>query len=164
MKGCNKFMGKRDIPAGLKELQMAKRVETANKVQEAIDDIQNDGGVVTKKRLIELTGLSNSTFSKDHVLKVLKVNKVCQFKISKKKEIDHKIVVTDQLYRKIEKLEQEKNLLQSKIQDKDIVIDKIKKDYQTLNENYMLILGKIHLLMKNIDMHDIDIGIDLDDL
>ncbi|WP_210470334.1 DUF6262 family protein [Sporosarcina sp. 6E9] len=157
-------MKKRDIPAGLKELQMAKRAETANKVQEAIDDIQNDGGVVTKKRLIELTGLSNSTFSKDHVLKVLKVNKVCQFKVSKKKEIDHKIVVTDQLYRKIEKLEQEKNLLQSKIQDKDIAIDKIKKDYQTLNENYMLILGKIHLLMKKIEMLDIDLGIDLDNL
>ncbi|MBO1911502.1 hypothetical protein J4G37_42780, partial [Microvirga sp. 3-52] len=101
---------------------------------------------------------------KDHVLKVLKVNKVCQFKVSKKKEIDHKIVVTDQLYRKIEKLEQEKNLLQSKIQDKDIAIDKIKKDYQTLNENYMLILGKIHLLMKKIEMLDIDLGIDLDNL
>ncbi|MED0666065.1 DUF6262 family protein [Bacillus badius] len=157
-------MGKRDIPTSLKELQMAKRVETANKVQEAIEDIQNDNGIVTKKKLIELTGLSNSTFSKEHVLEVLKANKVCQFKVAKKKETANKIVVTDQLYRKIEKLEQEKILLQSKLQDKDIAIDKIKKDYEILNENYMLILGKIHLLMKKIEMLDIDVGIDLDNL
>lgn len=157
-------MGKRDIPDSLKRLQMAKRVETTNKVQAAIDDIQNDDGIVTKKRLIELTGLSNSTFSKAHVLEVLKANKVCQFKVNKKKETDNKIVVTDHLYKKIEKLEQEKRLLQSKIQDKDIAIDKIKKDYQTLDENYKLILGKIHLLMKKIEMLDIDVGIDLDNL
>lgn len=155
-------MGRRDIPVNLKELQKAKRIATINKIQEAIDDIKHDGGVVTKKRLIDLTNLSSATFSKSHVLEVLKANEVCQFKNTIKKEGNIKEEHIEQLAKKIKKLEREKNLLMSKLQDKDIAINKYKVDYHNLNENYMLILGKLHSLMKKIEILDIDIGLDLE--
>lgn len=154
----------RDIPKSLKDLQSSKRLTTVKKVQDAINDITEDGGVVTKKRLIELTGLSNSTFSKPHVISVLKANEVCQFKKSKIKETAAENLVISRLYKEIEQLQNDKQLLQAKLQDKDIAITKIKKEHQELGDNYAMILGKIHLLMKRIEILDIDIGIDLDDL
>lgn len=65
-------MGKRDISVNLKELQSIKRKETLSKIQKAINEIQEDNDVVTKKKLLEITGLSSATFSKPHVLALLK--------------------------------------------------------------------------------------------
>ncbi|MGK5651979.1 DUF6262 family protein [Brevibacillus formosus] len=158
------MMKKRGIPTKLKERQQSKRLETIKKIQEAIDDIKQDGSVVTKKRLMELTGLSNSTFSKDHVIEVLRINKVCQFKNSKRIDVNSASNEIEQLQKVIEKLEKEKILLKSRLQDKEIVIEKLKKDYQELSQNYSLILGKIHLIMKKVDIHGVDIGIDFDNL
>lgn len=157
-------MVKREIPNTLKEKQEQNRLETINKVQEAIDDIKQDGGIVTRKLLLEKTGLSNSTFSKPHVKDVLEANRVCQFATKKKVLSVAKEDVTKNLYKEIEKLKRENNILASKLQDKEIKAKSYKQDYVELSNNYAMLLSKLHLVMKKVDEYGIDIGIDFDNL
>ena len=157
-------MAKREIPNTLKEKQEKNRMETINKVQEAIDDIKQDGGIVTRKLLLEKTGLSNSTFSKPHVKDVLEANRVCQFATKKKVLSTSKEDVTKNLYKEIEKLKRENNILTSKLQDKEIKAKAYKQDYVNLSNDYAMLLSKLHLVMKKVDEYGIDIGIDFDNL
>lgn len=157
-------MSAKNIPENLKEKQEKQKLDTINKIQNSIDIIQEEGGIVTKKKLIEMTGLSNATFSKPHVKDVLKANKVCQFKNTKQVIKNNDKALTEQLYLKISKLERENNLLNSKLQDKEIIISKIKNDYEELKKDYEVILGKIHFILRKIDERDISLGIDLDNL
>jgi len=157
-------MKTKPLPLPLQDKQEEQRLNTKKKIQDGIDIITEEGGVVTKKKLIAITGLSNATFSKKHAKEVLEVNKVCQFKNKKQVIKNNDNVLSDQLYFKISKLEKEKNLLNSKLQDKEIALSKFKEDYKKLKDNYNLILGKIHLIFRKIDERQIDIGIDLDDL
>lgn len=138
---------------------------TVKKVEDAIDDIKKDGGIVTKKKLIALTELSNSTFSKPHVVAVLKEKKVCQFKPKREKENENKEEqIIKELYKKIQKLENENRMLKSKLQDKEITVTNLNEKYGELDEKYMIILGKLHMVLKKIDTLGIDIGLDLDNL
>lgn len=157
-------MSQKNIPLKLKEKQEQAKLKTLNIIQDAINDIKEDGGIVTKKRLIELTGLSSATFSKPHVKELLKVNAVCQFKNRKELEQDSDNIIIDQLYKTIDKLKNENNLLLTKLNNKDITISKLKKDYSELQENYERILGKIHIIITKIDERGIDIGIDFNNL
>lgn len=157
-------MRKKGIPNALKDKQEEQKCITKRKVQEAIDIILKEEGVVTKKKLLELTGLSPATFSKPHVKEVLKINKVCQFKTKNTIKKSHDEMVAEQLYLKITKLEKEKNMLLSKLQDKEIIVLKYKSQYNELEENYNIILGKIHIIMRKLDENCIDIGIDFDNL
>lgn len=70
-------MSKRCLPEQLKLQQEQRRAATLEAIQNAIALIKEEGGIVTKKKLIEITGLSNSTFSKQHVKELLEINKVC---------------------------------------------------------------------------------------
>lgn len=157
-------MVKREIPNTLKEKQEKNRLETINKVQEAIDDIKQDGGIVTRKLLLEKTGLSNSTFSKPHVKDVLQANRVCQFATKKKMLSTSKEDITKNLYKEIEKLKRENKILTSKLQDKEIKANAYKQDYTDLSNDYAMLLSKLHLVMKKVDEYGIDIGIDFDNL
>ena len=153
-------MKKRDIPKTLKQLQSIKREETINKIQNAIDQIKDDGGIVTKKKLYEITGFSSSTFSKEHVKQLLKQNQVCQYKKSKQIETEKRDTQIEQLFKQIEKIERERNLLKSKLQDKEIALSKLEKSYNELEDSYRIILGKLHLIMKKLDILGIDMDID----
>ncbi len=157
-------MAKREIPNTLKEKQEKNRIETITKVQNAIDDIKQDGGIVTRKLLLEKTGLSNSTFSKSHVKDVLEANRVCQFATKKKVLNVTKEDVTKNLYKEIDKLKRENNILTSKLQDKEIKAKSYKQDYIDLSNDYAMLLNKLHLVMKKVDEYGIDIGIDFDNL
>lgn len=157
-------MQKRDIPDALKDKQEEIKLQTINKVQEAIDDIKQDGGIVTRSLLVEKTGLSNSTFSKAHIKNVLKINGVCQFASKKKILKNTKEDSIQNLYKEIEKLKRENNKLKSMLQDKDIRINTYKQDYIELSDDYAMILNKLHLIMKKVDEYNLDIGIDFDNL
>ncbi|MFJ7185582.1 hypothetical protein [Lysinibacillus xylanilyticus] len=157
-------MGRRDISTNLKKLQDAKRQETLEKIQHAIDEILEDDDIVTKKKLLELTGLSSATFSKPHVLDLLKKNKVCQFRETVKYEKSNDTSEVEQLQKLIINLEKKNALLMSKLQDKDIKISLLREKNEKLENDYSMILGKLHLILKRIDMLDIDIGIDLDEI
>ena len=66
-------MTKRDIPENLKRKQEERRKETIDRIDKAIDTILSENGIVTKKKLIDITGFSNATFSKEHVKELLKL-------------------------------------------------------------------------------------------
>lgn len=157
-------MTKRNIPDTLKDIQEKNRLDTIEKVQYAIDDIKQDGGIVTRKLLIEKTGLSNSTFSKPHVKQVLEVNEVCQFANKKKVSRNIKEDTTKNLYKEIEKLKRENNILTSKLQDKEIKAQGYKQEYIDLSNDYSMLLNKLHMIMRKVDEYGIDIGIDFDNL
>lgn len=56
-----------------------KQKNTLILIQDAINTINEDNRIVTKKELMELTGLSSGTFSKDYIKELLKENCVCQY-------------------------------------------------------------------------------------
>ena len=60
--------------------QELMRKNTLSVIQNAIDELNILHEEVTKSKLMEMTGLSSATFSKEHVKALLKENKVCQFK------------------------------------------------------------------------------------
>lgn len=150
-------MSKRDIPSKLKEKQLAKRNETLEKIQSCIYEIKEFNGVVTKKKLIEMTGYSASTFSKEHVKELLKKNKVCQFKdVDKivdpnkrsKKAIQQLENLNIKLNKKVVKLE-------SELLKKDERIYTLENELEDLKRKYSLILGKNHTLNRKAELKGI---------
>jgi len=105
-----------------------RRVETQTIVEKAINDLKAEGFLVTTKLLIERTGLSRSTFSKDHVLEVLKRNKVCRFKNTKTvNDMDAKNYIL-RMEKENEKLKHEINKIQSDLDTqirKNLKLEKI---------------------------------------
>lgn len=148
----------RKLPENLINRQNEIRQETLNKIQNAIDEIKAEGGLVTTKKLIERTGLSRSTFSKNHVKELLRMNRVCQFRdrqviIEDKcsiKTIENLQNELDKAYKKITKLTQELEKEKEKF-------SKLKFDYNDLHENYQLLLGKWHVLLKKAKIRGINI-------
>lgn len=152
-------MSKRDIPSKLKEKQLEKRKETLEKIQSCIDEIKEFNGVVTKKKLIEMTGYSASTFSKDHVKELLKKNKVCQFKdvdkiidpsTRSKKAIQQLENLNIKLTKKVVKLENE-------LLKKDERIYTLENELEDLKRKYSLILGKNHTLNRKAELKGIEL-------
>ena len=66
---------KRTPSDNMQAMYAAKRNETINKISSAIQEIEDDNRIVTKKELISLTGLSSGTFSKPYVLELLKIKR-----------------------------------------------------------------------------------------
>lgn len=148
----------RKLPENLINKQNQTKKNTLDKIQNAIDEIKAEGALVSTKKLIERTGLARSTFSKIHVKELLKENRVCQFKdrqVIAEEKYGAKAIETlqselDKAYKKINKLTQELEKEKSKV-------TKLKFDNNQLNENYQLLLGKWHVLLKKAKIKGIDI-------
>lgn len=146
----------RVLPQKLKEKQKEAKEKTIRLVQETIDDLQAEGVIVTRKLLIERTGLSNSVFSKGHVKQVLEKNRVCQFAIKRKltksclnstKDLELELA---KAYKKIEKLEMI-------LTDKSNVINKWKAAYYEMKEKNEILRGQLHILVQKAKMRGLDI-------
>lgn len=162
-------MNNKGIPNGLKESIELRKKDTIDKVQQAISEIQEDSGIVTKSKLIAMTKLSSSTFSTTHVKRVLEINKVCQY-------ANRRIITQDNQEKKVEVLSNEVNslykeisILKSTIQDKDIIITrsenkitKINQELKVSRENYELLLGKLHLILQELDKKNVIINTGFD--
>lgn len=150
-------MARRDIPDALKKQQELKRQETLNKIKDAIEEIQFEDGIVTKKKLIELTGLSNSTFSKPHVKKLLKERKVCQYRETMVVQ-EHKWKNdNDSLNKKIDKLKRENIKLKNDIVSKEIKINMLEEELKEKEDNYRRLLGRVHQLTRIAEANGIDL-------
>ncbi len=150
-------MARRDIPDALKKQQELKRQETLNKIKDAIEEIQFEDGIVTKKKLIELTGLSNSTFSKPHVKKLLKERKVCQYRETMVVQ-EHKWKNdNDSLNKKIDKLKRENIKLKNDIVSKEIKINMLEEELKEKEDKYRRLLGRVHQLTRIAEANGIDL-------
>lgn len=144
-------MNNRGLPDNLKKFQDEKRQATLLKIQEAINELRDDGAEVTKKKLIEMTGYSASTFSKQHVKAVLEQNKVCQYK----ETLKIKPVKADpagQYEKRLERANAEINRLKEIIVVKDIKISQLEKAYAEKEENYQILLGQVHQITRKAEL------------
>lgn len=149
----------------MKKMYFEKKQNTLRKIQDAIDEIQEDNCIVTKKELMSITGISSGTFSQDYVKELLKKNKVCQFRVTT-------TISTSQNKKKLEEetilaLTKENQKLISKMQDFEIVLEqnnnkynKLKDEYSKLESDYRLLKGKYQQLLEYLDA----LGANLDNL
>lgn len=143
---------------GMKKMYADKRKNTTEKIQNAIDLIQDEGRIVTKKELMQLTGISSGTFSQDYVKEILKINKVCQYKETSKITSNKEEKLATVKDRSIESLQKKIASYESKMQNKDILISKQEKEIEKLQNalkdktnSYELLVGKFQQLMEAYD-------------
>ena len=149
-------MSEREIPDSLKKLQDEKRSQTLFKIQEVIDELKNDSAEVTKKKLIEMTGYSASSFSKQHVKDLLKRNKVCQYK-EKLKVKPIKEDVSVRYEKSLEKANSEISRLKAVIVSKDIKINELEMSQKELQDKYEILLGQLHQITKKAHLKGIEV-------
>ena len=141
----------------MQEMYSSKRNSTLDKIQSAIDFIKDESRIVTKKELMELTGLSSGTFSAPHVIELLKENAVCQF--APKLRIDIEKQKTEKSKEKeIAQLLSENAKLLSKIQDLSLMLDSkaqkiqaLEKESESLKDENALLRGKCQLYLEKLE-------------
>lgn len=154
-KDKNEFKNK--TSENMQKMYADKRASSTQKVQEAINFIQGENREVTKKELMELTGLSSGTFSQAHIKAILEKNQVCQFKPLKKISIEEKRAETQSEI--IERLSKQIKKQESKLQDYDIILEKkindckkLKEENKKLDHEYRLLRGKYQELLEYIEI------------
>lgn len=141
---------------GLQKFHDEAKQTSLTKIQDAINLIKADNRIVTKKELIELTGLSSGTFSRPYVKELLQKNKVCQYRGLQLENAETK---TKQIKEAtIEQLSKKVLSLESKIQDYDLQLEKknndlakLKEDYAKLENDHILLRGKYQQMLEYMD-------------
>lgn len=125
------------LPRVIEEKQEFQRQETMNKVLRAINDLSNEGGNIRIKDLIEYTGLSRSTFAKQHVRDIL---------------IDKGIVDSKKETSKIKtnKPTRISNLIK-KAEENESYIRKLKTEKEEYKNECELLRGRLFLLMQRLE-------------
>lgn len=147
----------------MRKMYAAKREETLARIQEAIDAIQEDHRIVTKKELMALTGLSSGTFSQEHVKRLLEQNRVCQYRpTGKVGEADRRDLNKDA---EITRLTKELQRTRSQLQDLGISLDKsrkqvkkLKAEKSELEQQHLLLRGKYQQLLEYLDVLGCDLS------
>jgi len=139
----------------MKKMYLDKRAATLAKIQAAIDEIKEDHRIVTKKELMDLTGLSSGTFSQDHVKELLKTNEVCQFRNRKKVRSE---ILEKNKENKIDDLIIKNQKMASKMQDYELALEranikyeKLVSGYKELEFEHQLLRGKYQQLLEYLD-------------
>ena len=145
----------RKLPESLIRHQEQRKNETLQTIQSVIDALKEEGSIVTKKLIIELSGYSASTLSKSHVIELLKKNEVCQFR--KRETVLKKETVDNRLSRQNEQFKKKCNILENKLLDKDIQISKLEGEIDEEKEKNKRLLGKLHEIMRQAEMKGISL-------
>lgn len=132
----------RELPNEIRDFQKKSKTTTINKVQTAIDELQAQGFIVTRKQLLERTGLSNSVLSKPHIKEVLKENKVCQYSIKRKVNITN----DNDILLELSKANKKIGKLEAKIKDLENKLNKEKVEYYKTKESNEILRGELHIL------------------
>ncbi|MCC5909498.1 MAG: hypothetical protein JJT76_03555 [Clostridiaceae bacterium] len=145
----------RKLPKSLMEKQEKQRLESINKVQQAIDELKSLGyDNIKTGMLIERTGLSRATFSKPHIIEVLKDNKIGRFKDAKviKRENHEKnyrnmvIMIENELqksHNKARNLQKDLDAKKLRIETLEVALEKEKIKNQKL-------IGEMQILYKKL--------------
>lgn len=144
---------KKKIPDSLQKHQEQRKSETLQTIQTVIDALKDEGTIVTKKLLIELSGYSPSTFSKPHVKGLLEKNEVCQFR--KRTTVTKRKTVEVRLKQQHERLQKKCNKLEDILLEKDIRISYLEKDLEKEKDNNKRLLGKLHEIMRQAEINGI---------
>lgn len=124
------------VPQSLKDKQELTRQQTINAVIKAIHELQEQGYVIKIKDLMEYTGLSRSTFGKNHVREVLERYDVVEKKKIKEERFDSK-----------DSLSAEKRL-RKELKRKNERISKLIEENTELKQECELLRGRLFLMMQ----------------
>ena len=144
----------RDIPNELKKQQEKARQATLVLIQKSIGILKEGGEEVTKKRLIETTGLAASTFSKEHVKALLAENQVCQFKARQVKESDIQDILKKHREADTDKKDREIARLNQKLIKAESDMEAFRTENAELSEKYQRLLGMYHILQRKISIYE----------
>ncbi|MGH4121732.1 MAG: hypothetical protein ACREV6_02145 [Clostridium sp.] len=128
---------------GLKKYNDDKKVNTINKVREAIIILQEERSVITPKKLMEITGFCGATFCSDHVEELLKEYKVCKYKDSRRISDDNPKSYLKNLEKEYDRLVKDNGKLSNELSKSrgtnNYLISDLSKKQNLIN----LYLGKI---------------------
>lgn len=141
-------MFKKEPSANMKAMYSKKRESSIKKVQEAIETLRDQGLKVTKKALIELTGLSSGTFSQPHIKEILKLNKVCQYAPEKSKPESHS---------ESKKLAGKNLKLKERIRTLENRLSESKQENSRKEEEILQLRGQYQKLLEFMEVSDLDI-------
>ena len=143
----------------MQRMYAAKREKTLALIQGAIDEIEEDHRIVTKKELMALTGLSSGTFSQQHVKELLAKNRVCQFKPTGKVSQEGRRELNKDA--EITRLSRELQRAQSRLQDLDKSRKqsrKLKEENAELQQQLLLLRGKYQQLLEYLEVLGSDLS------
>lgn len=146
----------------MQEMYKARKADTLKRISDVIDEMEEMGEKVTKKALIERTGLSSGTFSKPHVIELLKERHVCQF-ASKAEEIkENSIQQTlkdhSKAMKRIEVLEHRiDNLEEARVKDKERR-QALEAKNKELEERNAYLRGERQMLLERIKAAGVGLG------
>lgn len=145
----------------MQNMYAEKRKRTLTLIQDAINEIHEDHRIVTKKELMQITGLSSGTFSQDYVKELLAENQVCQFRstksISKEKHEKSQAAINSELAVTNQKLQSQVQSLKLALEKETADKKKYKADYnQALKEN-ILLKGKYQQLLEYLEVLGADL-------
>ena len=152
---------------GRNNYQELMRKNTLSVIQNAIDELKFLDEEVTKAKLMEMTGLSSATFSKEHVKALLKENKVCQFKDIRSIE---RQIMAEKLFtmESAELMIQQKraearrvDMEQSRDKYKDLY-EKTKRQKEALANENELLRGRIHRILMEAKAKGYDLATGFD--
>lgn len=146
---------------GMQKMYAEKKQITLSKIEACIDEMREWGEEVTKKRIIERTGISSGTLSKPYVLDLLRRKEVCQFKPIAKTKSSSSPRIEKELSKRIKEIE----VLEHKLSDsQDMVItlrDRIitkEKEISSLKDTIAHLRGQQQLLLERLDSSNVGIG------
>lgn len=146
------------IPKALQEKQKKARQNTLEKIQNAIDTLNQEGYIITISLLMDRTNLSRSTFSKAHVEELLKINQIGKFKdrriITQSKNEQKEILIIEKELAKSKSkiIKLEKTLL-----EKTELIQKLMNKLDETTEECQLLRYQLNLLMKKATILGLDL-------
>ena len=140
----------KDISEALRKKQDKIRQNTVTIVNKAINELRNEGYLISIKLLVERTGLSRSVFRKEHIRQILKDCKIGMY--AERKTLFHN---TDQPYvhmknirKELERANNKIERLQVELNDKKILISDLKSSLEEKNNECELLRGEIFMLHK----------------
>lgn len=136
---------KRELPKGLKQKQEEKRQENMDKVQNAIDQLKDEGYKITVDLLSKTTGLSRTTIGKPHIQQVLKNNRVCKYEI-KKTLHKYSEMNKDDLEFEIKRLKKQLNKKSLEIENSKKKINDLKVKNYELENRVERLIGELQLI------------------
>lgn len=120
----------RSVPEKLKEKQEKQKIDTVNKIEEAIEMFKDLGyGTITIANLMTETGFARATFSKPHVEAVLQKHKIGKFKEVKTLVKENEVKYTKEYVASLEKQLANANIKINKLESELLkVTTKLKQD------------------------------------
>ena len=137
----------------MKKMYEAKRKETSQKIIAAIKELQSDGGVVTRKKIIDMTGVSSGTLSQEYIKDIFREYQVLQFakEVSTSKKDTNRDASIDSLSAEIGALKSKLQDYEQALELKQKQLDKALAELSESKNSYQLLSGKYQQLLEYID-------------